>query len=64
VHKTANVLNKMPKALQAKMFKLAQSASRRWRRLNGHHQLVLVLEGRIFRPGRLFCPAEPGSAAM
>jgi hypothetical protein len=30
------------------MFKLAQSASRRWRRLNGHQQLVLVLEGRIF----------------
>lgn len=35
------------------MFKLAQSASRRWRRLNGHHQLVLVLEGRIFTDGVL-----------
>jgi transposase-like protein len=35
------------------MFKLAQSASRRWRRLNGHHQIVLVLEGKIFTDGVL-----------
>ena len=32
------------------MFKLAQSASRR---LNGHHQLVLVLGGGIFTDGVL-----------
>jgi len=35
------------------MFKLAQSASRRWRRLNAHHQIVHVLEGRIFTDGVL-----------
>jgi len=35
------------------MFKLAQSASRRWRRLNGHHQIVLVLEGKVFTDGVL-----------
>jgi len=35
------------------MFKLAQSASRRWRRLSAHHQIVLVLEGRIFTDGVL-----------
>jgi hypothetical protein len=35
------------------MFKLAQSASKRWRRLNAHHQIVLVLEGRIFTNGVL-----------
>ena len=28
------------KASLTKMFKLAHSASRRWRRLNGHHQLA------------------------
>jgi putative transposase len=38
------------KASLTTMFKLAQSASRR---LNGHHQLVLVLEGRIFTDGVL-----------
>jgi len=31
------------KASLTMIFKLAQSASRRWRRLNGHHQAVLVL---------------------
>ena len=35
------------------MFKLAQSASKRWRRLNAHHQIVLVLEGKIFTNGVL-----------
>jgi len=34
-------------------FKLAQSASRRWRLLKAHHQIVLVLEGRIFTDGVL-----------
>lgn len=29
------------------MVELAQSASRRWRRLNSHHQIALILEGRI-----------------
>jgi len=41
------------KASLTMMFKLAQSASRRWRRLNGHHQIILVLEGRIFTDGVL-----------
>jgi putative transposase len=35
------------------MFKLAQSANRRWRRLNGHQQIVLVLEGKVFTDGVL-----------
>jgi len=39
------------KASLMMMFKLAQSASKRWRRLNAHHQIVLVLEGRIFTDG-------------
>ena len=41
------------KASLTMMFKLAQSAGRRWRRLNGHHQLVLVLEGKMFTNGAL-----------
>lgn len=35
------------------MFKLAQSASRRWSRLNGRHKIVLVRKGRIFTRGLL-----------
>lgn len=35
------------------MFKLGQSASKRSRRLNAHHQIVLVIEGRIFTDGVL-----------
>jgi hypothetical protein len=30
------------------MFKLAQSAGQRWRRLNGYHQIVSVPDGTIF----------------
>lgn len=41
------------KASLTMVFKLAQSASRRWRRLNGHHQIVLVLEGKVFTDGVL-----------
>jgi len=41
------------KASLTMMFKLAQSASQRWRRLNAHHRIVLVLEGRIFTDGVL-----------
>ena len=41
------------KASLTMMFKLAQSAGRRWRRLNGHHQIVLVLEGKVFTDGVL-----------
>ncbi len=41
------------KASLTMMFKLAQSASRRWRRLNARHQIALVLEGRIFTDGVL-----------
>jgi len=35
------------------MFKLAQSAQSRWRRLNGHQQLIHLLEGRVFKDGML-----------
>jgi putative transposase len=41
------------KASLTMMFKLAQSASRRWRPLNARHQIVLVVEGRIFIDGVL-----------
>lgn len=30
------------------MFKLAQAAQKRWRRLNGHQHIVHLLEGKIF----------------
>ncbi len=35
------------------MFKLAQSAEKHWRRLNGHQQFVLLLEGSVFFGGIL-----------
>src|SRR5205085_8807144 len=35
------------------MFKLAQAAQKRWRRLNGHEHLVLLLQGRVFVDGLL-----------
>ena len=37
----------------AMMFKLGQSAEKRWRRLNGHQQLVHLLAGRTFKDGTL-----------
>jgi putative transposase len=37
----------------AMMFKLAQAAQKRWRRLNGHEQFDLLLEGRTFVDGVL-----------
>jgi transposase-like protein len=37
----------------AMMYKLAQAAAKRWRRLNGHEQLVLVVQGRTFVDGEL-----------
>jgi len=37
----------------AMMFKLAQSAEKRWRRLNGHQQIVHLLAGRTFKNGTL-----------
>ena len=37
----------------AMMFKLAQAAQKKWRRLNGHEQLVLVVQGRTFIDGVL-----------
>ena len=48
----------------AMMFKLAQAAQKRWRRLNGHEQLDLLLQGRIFVNGVLqdaawFALSEP-----
>jgi len=41
------------KASLAMMYKLAESAARRWRRLNASHQLTLVIQGRIFTDGVL-----------
>ena len=35
----------------AMMFKLAKAAQKRWRRLNGHEHLVLLLQGRVFVDG-------------
>jgi putative transposase len=35
------------------MFKLAQAAEKHWHRLNGHEQLHLVLQGRVFKDGIL-----------
>lgn len=37
----------------AMMFKLAQAAQKRWRRLNGHEHLELLLQGRVFVDGML-----------
>lgn len=37
----------------AMMFKLAQSAEKRWRRLRGHQQIIHVIEGRSFKDGIL-----------
>lgn len=37
----------------AMMFKLAQAAQKRWRRLNGHQQITHLIEGRTFIDGTL-----------
>ena len=37
----------------AMMFKLAQAAQKRWRRLNGHENLVHLLQGSVFVDGML-----------
>ena len=39
------------RASLAMMFKLAQSASNKWRRLNCHEKISLVIEGRSFKDG-------------
>lgn len=39
------------RASLAMMFKLAQSASKKWRRLNCHEKVKLVIEGRSFKDG-------------
>lgn len=41
------------RASLAMMFKLAQSAEKRWRRLNGHQQILHVLAGKTFKDGTL-----------
>lgn len=41
------------RASLAMMFKLAQSASKKWRRLNCHEKITLVIEGRTFKDGIL-----------
>ena len=43
----------------AMMFKLTQSAEKRWRRLRGHKQITHILEGRSFKNGTL---QEPNTA--
>ncbi len=35
------------------MFKLAQSAQKKWRRLNGHEKIVSLMEGKIFVNGEM-----------
>ncbi len=35
------------------MFKFAQSASKKWRRLNIHEKITYVIEGRSFEEGIL-----------
>ena len=39
------------RASLAMMFKLAQSASKKWRRLNCHEKISFVIEGRSFKDG-------------
>ena len=41
------------RASLAMMFKLAQSASKKWRRLNGQERIPFVIEGRSFKDGIL-----------
>ena len=41
------------RASLAMMFKLAQSAEKKWRRLNCHEKMVFVIEGRSFQDGIL-----------
>jgi putative transposase len=41
------------KASLTMMFKLAQTAQKRWRRLNGHEHLELLLQGKVFIDGLL-----------
>jgi putative transposase len=41
------------RASLAMMFKLAQSAEKRWRRLNGHQQITHLLAGKTFTDGTL-----------
>lgn len=41
------------KASLAMMFKLAQAAQAKWRRLNGHQLILLLIQGRIFSDGIL-----------
>lgn len=41
------------KASLTMMFKLAQAAEKHWRRLNGHQQILLLLQGKIFTDGIL-----------
>ena len=39
------------RASLALMFKLAQSASKKWRRLRGHEKITFVIQGREFKDG-------------
>src|SRR5205085_228796 len=56
VHKTANILNKMPKGLRNKaaramVFKLIEGAQKRRRRIDGHNQLPNLIRGVKFTDG-------------
>ena len=35
------------------MFKLVESASKKWRRLNCHEKIAFVIEGRSFKDGMM-----------
>jgi hypothetical protein len=70
VHKIANVLDKLPKRLQARArqtkgaglamaFKLALKAEGHWRKVNAPHLVALVRAGVRFRDGvHVVTPAE------
>jgi putative transposase len=59
VHKTANVLNALPKSIHGK----AKSAERTWRRLDGSERLAQVIQGVRFRDGEPVQTAEEQVAA-
>ena len=48
VHKTANILNKLPKSQQPK---LVEGAQKTWRRLDGHNLLPKIIRGVKFTDG-------------
>jgi hypothetical protein len=61
VHKTANILDKMPKSIQLKAKSMihkmymapSKEAAKTWKRLKGHHLILLVFENKKFVDGEL-----------